>query len=140
MANIGLQAEPRSDQDRRRPQSNTGSLGSILFGVVWGAVLVFAAMYANENYDALTRNAQDDLAPTPIFWILAGTVALSVLAVFVMLMAGIIKFLTGRSSSGRWFVLLGLLIGVALGTHANRLTEFTGRSASDRSLQRPSSE
>ena len=110
-AMLSSHAEKRDSDDR----GSRRSWWHLSFGVVWGGLLGFAVTYMNQRYDALF-GVPDALSPLAVAGVLFFFVSLAALAVVVV--SGLIYALVGRFGWRRWSVILGVLVGVGLG---NRL-------------------
>lgn len=101
------------EQHRRR-----WSWGHYFFGALWGVLIGFLATYLMRHYAALFGHG---LAATPL-WAWAGVIvlALSLLAVVVMYVSGVLYAFAGRFGGKRWAVLIAVLVFLGVG---NRIAE-----------------
>ena len=89
----------------------------LYFGAIWGGLLGLTMTYLNQRYDTLFAN------PDAVsLWAMAGLVffLVSLAALAIMVVVGLIYALMGRSGRRRWSVILMALLFLAPGNFAAR--------------------
>lgn len=86
----------------------------LILGLIWGFCVAWLGIFINHNYDAITALAQTDGIVRVLFFATLGVVSLSLLAMSVMLLSGLVQLLVGRNMPTRWMVLFGFVVGIAL--------------------------
>jgi hypothetical protein len=120
---IGATAQARPAPRATVPERPRATIGHYAFGLFWGLLLGGFVVYLNQSYDLLFRGPD----PAPLWALLALAFFLaSLLALGVMLVAGLLRLLTGRVGGRRWAVLGSVLIGLGFGAYVGRFALAAG--------------
>ena len=81
-------------------------------GVFWGAFLGAAAIWLNQNYDALFHGP-GEVPPAAMIALVVFLVSLPLIALFFVV--GLVRALGGRPDRRRWALLGGIVVGFGIG-------------------------
>lgn len=120
---IGATAQARPAPSGTVPVRPRATIGHYAFGLFWGLLLGSFVVYLNQSYDTIFRGPD----PAPL-WAFLGLafILVSLLALGVMLVAGLLRLLTGRVDGRRWAVFVSVLVGLGFGAYLGRFALAAG--------------